>query len=146
MVFLHGCARHRSRHLIGEIDPSDYAPKEFIVQLSDREISRFSQRFLAVSKMFTAVVSRPRRSTDRRFPDGASTVGDGGRKGRAGEETVPEPAWRRQLKVAAMGQSDPLLRIAHGQGSVRRRRLGVDPPGLGRVGDERSFLAWDLRY
>ncbi len=42
-----------------EIDPSDYAPKEFIVQSSDREISRFSQRFLTVSKMFTAVVSTP---------------------------------------------------------------------------------------
>ena len=40
-----------------EIDPSDYAPKEFIVQSSDREISWFSQRFLAVSKMFAAVVS-----------------------------------------------------------------------------------------
>src|SRR5271157_5713449 len=37
------------------MDPSDYAPKEFIVQSSDREIFRFSQRFLAVSKMFTAV-------------------------------------------------------------------------------------------
>ncbi len=73
-----------------EIDPSDYAPKEFIVQSSDLEISRFSQRFLAVSKMFTAVVSRPRRSADRRFPGDAPTVGDwetGGRRGRADQET-----------------------------------------------------------
>ncbi len=38
------------------IDPSDCTPKEFIVQSSDQEISRFSQQFLAVSKMFTTVV------------------------------------------------------------------------------------------
>jgi len=55
-------------------------------------------------------------------------------------------ARRRQPRVTAMGQSDPLTRTQHGQGSVRRQRFGVDPPGLGRVGDECSFLAWGLRH
>ena len=95
--------------------------------------------------MFTAVVSKPRRSADRGSPGDAPPVGDCGHRGRAGQETVPAPAWRRQPKVAEMGQSDPLARTPHGQGSVRRRRFGVDPPGLGTVGDECSFLAWDLR-
>ena len=53
-----------------EIDPSDYAPKEFIVQSPDREISRFSQQFLAVSKMFTAVVWRPSPNETNRNESG----------------------------------------------------------------------------
>ena len=56
-----------------EIDPSDYAPKELIVQSSDREISLFSQRFLAVSKMFTAVPRSPPRCED----ETASSAGSG---------------------------------------------------------------------
>jgi len=94
----------------------------------------------------SARVSRPRRLTDRRSPGDAPTVGDGHRRGRAGQETAPEPAWRRQPQVAAMGQSDPLPRTPHGQGSVRRQRFGVNPARLGRVGDECSFLAWGLRH
>ena len=54
-------------------------------------------------------------------------------------------AWRREPQVTVMAQSDHLPRTPHGQWSVRRRRFGVDPPGLGRVGDECSFLAWGLR-
>ncbi len=55
-------------------------------------------------------------------------------------------AWRRQPQVAAMGQSDPLPRTQHGQGSVRRQRFDVNPAGLGKAGDDRSFLAWGLRH
>ena len=93
-----------------------------------------------------ARVSRPRRSADRGSPGDAPRVGDVGRRGRAGQETLPEPAWRRQPQVTAMGQSDPLPRTPHGQWSVRRQGFGVDPPGLGRVGDECSFLAWGVRH
>jgi len=94
----------------------------------------------------SARVSRPRRSTDRGSPGDAPPVGNCGRRGRAGQETVPEPAWRRQPKVAAIGQSDPLPRTPRSQWSVRRQRFGVDPPALGRVGDECSFLARGLRH
>jgi hypothetical protein len=94
----------------------------------------------------SARVSRPRRLADRGSPGDAPTVGDGGRRGRAGQETVPEPARRRQPQVTALGQSDHLPRTPHGQGTVRRQRFGVDPPGLGRVGDECSFPAWGLRH
>ena len=45
-----------------------------------------------------------------------------------------------------MGQSDALPRTPHGRGSVSRQRFGVDPPGLGKGGDECSFLAWGLRH
>src|SRR5271157_4766825 len=45
-----------------------------------------------------------------------------------------------------MGQSDALPRTPHGQGSVRRQRFGVVPPGLGRAGDDCSFLARGLRH
>jgi hypothetical protein len=100
----------------------------------------------AFYRLRSARDSRPRRSTDRRSPGDAPTIGDGGRRGRAGQETVPEPAWRRQPQATAMGQSDPLPRTPHGQGSVCRQRFGVNPPGLGRVGDECSFLAWSLRH
>jgi len=50
-------------------------------------------------------------------------------------------AWSRQPHVTAMGQSDPLPRTPHGQWTVSRQRFGVNPPGLGRVGHKRSFLA-----
>ncbi len=51
-------------------------------------------------------------------------------------------AWRRQPQVTAIGQSDPLPSTPPGQWSVRRQRFGVNPPGLGRVRDECSFVAW----
>jgi len=57
------------------------------------------------------------------LPGDAPTVGDGGRRGRAGQETVPEPAWMRQPLVTAMGQSDPLPRTPHGQWSRSRPRF-----------------------
>jgi len=41
----------------------------------------------------SARASRPRRSADRGFPGDAPMVGDGGRRGRAGQETVPEPVF-----------------------------------------------------
>jgi hypothetical protein len=43
----------------------------------------------------SAMVSRPRRSADGRSPGDAPTVGEWescGRRGRAGQETLPEPA------------------------------------------------------
>jgi hypothetical protein len=40
-------------------------------------------------------------------------------------------AWRRQPQVTAIGQSDPLPRTLHGQGSGSRQRFGVNPPRLG---------------
>ena len=46
-----------------------------------------------VANLFrTARVSRPRRSVDRGSPGDAPTVGDCGRRGRAGQETLPEPS------------------------------------------------------
>src|SRR5208283_358438 len=92
----------------------------------------------------SARVSRPRRSADGRSPGNGPTVGDRGCRGRASPDTVPEPAWRRQPQVTAMGQSNPLPRTPHGQWSVRRQRFGVNPPGLGRAGDEFSYLTWGL--
>jgi hypothetical protein len=53
------------------------------------------KRFRCFSKMFTAVVSRPRPSADRGSPGDAPTVGDWetvGRRGRAGQETSGDPA------------------------------------------------------
>ncbi len=97
----------------------------------------------------SARASRPRRSADRGSPGDEPTGGDWetcGRGGRAGQDTVPEPAWRRQPQVAAMGQSDALPRTPHRQGSVSRQRFSVKPRGLGRVGDECSFLTWGLRH
>src|SRR5271166_830313 len=41
----------------------------------------------------SARVSRPRRSADGRSPGEAPTVGDCGRRGRAGQEALPEPAF-----------------------------------------------------
>jgi len=72
--------------------------------------------------------SRPCRSADRGSPGDAPTVGDCGRRGRAGQETLPEPAWRRQPQVTAMGQSDPLPRTPHGNGEFVVRGL-VSTPG-----------------
>ncbi len=115
-----------------------------VSRLRSARVSRL--RSAVVSRLRSAVVSRPRRSTDRRSPGDAPTVRDGGLRGRAGQETVPEPAWRRQPQVAAMGQSDPLPRAPHGQGSGSRQRFGVNPPGLGRVAEECSFLAWGLGH
>jgi len=54
--------------------------------------------------------------------------------------------WMRQPQVVAMGQSDPPPRTPHGEWSVGRQRFGVSPSGLGRTGDECSFLAWGLRH
>ena len=59
----------------------------------------------------------------------APTVGDWetvGRKGQAGQKTVPEPAGMRQPQVAAIGQSDALPRTPHGQWSVPRQRVRVN--------------------
>ena len=52
---------------------------------------------------------------------------------------------RRQPQVASMGQSDPLPRTPHGQGSVSRQRFGVNPPGLGNIkGATREMIAWSV--
>jgi len=53
----------------------------------------------------SARVSRPRRSADRGSPGDAPTVGDGGRRGRAGQETVPE-----RLDAPAQGRRDGTIR------------------------------------
>ncbi len=105
-----------------------------------------NHRESAAKSLRSARVSRPRRSTDRRSPGDAPTAGDGGRRGRAGQETLPEPARMRQPQVTAIGQSDPLPRTPHGQWSDSRQMFGVVPPGLGRAGDDCSFLARGLRH
>ncbi len=87
----------------------------FVVELLRESAAKFLR---------SARVSRPRRLTDRRSPDDAPTVGDGGRRGRAGQETVPEPAWRRQPQVASMGQSDPLPRT----GVMKRKKPVPEGP------------------
>ena len=63
----------------------------------------------------------------------------------ANQELRATPVAWRQPQVTAMGQSDPLPCTPHGRWSVRRQRFGVNPPGLGSVEDECSFLAWGLR-
>ena len=70
----------------------------------------------------SARVSRPRRSTDRRSPGNAPTVGDGGRRGRVGQEALAEPAWKHS-QVTAMGQSDPCLVPHTGNGATVVRGL-----------------------
>jgi len=138
-------ARWESDRGIGGPTPCPRWPNQRKVASCESSVA--SARSPKVFRLRSALVSRPRRSTDLRSPGDAPPVGkNGGRGGWAGQETVPEPAWRRQPQVAAMGQSDPLPRTPHGQGGVRRQRFGVDPPELGKAGDDRSFLAWGLRH
>ena len=74
--------------------PVPERPQWFAVKPSSDQ----ALRVLASSlyKLVRARVSRPRRSTDRRSPGDAPTIGDWetrGRRGRAGQqETLPEPA------------------------------------------------------
>ncbi len=82
----------------------------------------------------SARVSRPRRSADRRSPGNWPTVGDGGFRGRASPDTVPEPAWRLQPQVTAMGQSNPLPRSRTGNGASVVRGLVSIRPGSEELG------------
>ncbi len=53
------------------------------------------------------------------------------------------------LNFLELGMVAPELSLPdtpHRQWSASRQRLGVNPPGLGSVGNECSFLAWGLRH
>src|SRR5208337_1460702 len=89
-------------------------------------------------KLVRARVSRPRRSTDRRSPGDAPTIGDWetrGRRGRAGQqETLPEPALKSNTVELAVryvwnmaSNYSPLTK-----GGYRGVPGRGDPAGLGR--------------
>jgi len=70
---------------------------------------RPNRRESAAKSLRSARVSRPRRSADRRSPGDGPTVGVGGRRGRAGQETVPEPAWRASPRSPRSDSPIPCL-------------------------------------